>query len=921
MAASPNTVAEGEAGASLQPAGWFGRAMDGAFGGASSWVRTLTAYLTLITLAVGAFQKVPWSAVMPLWQRIIWVCTLPALVFCFHGIPMLREQLRKTRLTEIAGSLHPGYFQLAPREDETAFARSDGAHKEVLRWIERSSSQVLYLTGLSGSGKSSILAAHVVPELERKETVVISLRGYQDPVKALEIELLKPKVIWQKPDPEPGGVVPLVERACRHLRPRRLVVILDQFEEFVILQQAEKQKEFVQFLVALNTIQSATLTLLLAFRSDYIGLIENLALPSLNQNTNWKEVPPFTESAARNFLQGSGLKVADNLLYDVLREAADTEQTKGFIRPITINLCGLVLSRFATGLPRRFRHGSLIRGFLRETVELREIRDVAPALVPRLITGHVTKRPRSIAELAQETGNTPAVVRGCLRVLGSNDRAIVRPLDAEQQVWEISHDFLVPLLDSIIARWKPPKSRRRREWLLWSMVALGVLIVAGIFWAQHQNKSVEPDESIDWFTVNGNDQDKQSLSGRSEGQGLQISKQDAEKIRGFSKPFGIIFQNASSNLTKIPDLSILNGTKYLIGINFSNSNVRDISAVKDFVGFTVLALNNTRISDISPLKGLTGLNTLSLQNTEIRDLAPLTDLKELSDLELSRTEVSDLTPLANLQKLSNLELHGTGVNDISPLGNLKSLTALDLSATKVKDLSALKNLSSLISLDLRDTGITDISPLQSLKSLTELYLTRTQVHDLTPLKDLKSLKILYLSETQVDDLAPLKNLQNLKELYLTDNKVHDLTPLKDFKNLTKLSLSGTQIEDITPLKDLKNLKILYFQDTQVRDITPLEDLKSLEVLGLEDTKVKDLTPLKDLKSLSILNLWNTQVQDLSPLKNLKRMRDLNIGYTQVLDVSPLMDMENLINLDLRGVKVRDMSPLRHLRNLTVNNWE
>lgn len=172
----------------------------------------------------------------------------------------------------------------------------------------------------------------------------------------------------------------------------------------------------------------------------------------------------------------AGVQVRDDILRDVLHEAAETEGTKGIIRPVTINLCGLVLQRFASGLPRGFRPGSLIRGFLRESVLLPSIRDIAPVLVPHLITSYATKRPRTVAELASDTASDPAAVRGCLRVLGHSDSAIVRPLDEEQQTWEISHDFLVPLLDSIVARWRMLFWRRLRSWLPW--IAATATVVA-----------------------------------------------------------------------------------------------------------------------------------------------------------------------------------------------------------------------------------------------------------------------------------------------------------------------------------------------------------------------------------------------------------------------------------------------------------
>jgi hypothetical protein len=63
------------------------------------------------------------------------------------------------------------------------------------------------------------------------------------------------------------------------------------------------------------------------------------------------------------------------LMRAVLRETAEIEQTAGLIRPVAINLCGLVLGRFSSGLPGRFR-GGIIGGFLRESISLPEVRDL-----------------------------------------------------------------------------------------------------------------------------------------------------------------------------------------------------------------------------------------------------------------------------------------------------------------------------------------------------------------------------------------------------------------------------------------------------------------------------------------------------------------------------------------------------------------
>jgi hypothetical protein len=82
------------------------------------------------------------------------VLALPLIaVLAFQTIPVIAEEKRKKQLSQISGILHPGYFRLTPRDDETSFVRADGAHHDILHWLQHASSSVLYLTGLSGSGK------------------------------------------------------------------------------------------------------------------------------------------------------------------------------------------------------------------------------------------------------------------------------------------------------------------------------------------------------------------------------------------------------------------------------------------------------------------------------------------------------------------------------------------------------------------------------------------------------------------------------------------------------------------------------------------------------------------------------------------------------------------------------------------------
>ena len=345
------------------------------------------------------------------------------------------------------------------------------------------------------------------------------------------------------------------------------------------------------------------------------------------------------------------------------------------------------------------------------------------------------------------------------------------------------------------------------------------------------------------------------------------------------------------------------------------TNLKTISEQVKDLGIQLLDLEDTQVADLSPLKNLSTLKILHLDNTQVADLSPLKDLPELKRLDLENTQVADLSPLKNLSTLEILHLENTQVADLSPLKNLSTLEFLHLENTQVADLSPLKDLSTLEILHLENTQVADLSPLKNLSTLKFLHLDNTQVADLSPLKNLSTLKFLHLDNTQVADLSPLKDLAALEFLHLENTQVADLSPLKNLAALEFLHLENTQVAELSPLKDLSTLKFLDLENTQVADLSPLKDLSTLKFLDLDNTQVADLSPLKNLSTLEFLHLDNTQVADLSPLKNLSTLKFLHLDNTQVADLSPLKNLAALKFLHLDNTQVADLSPLKNLAAL------
>jgi hypothetical protein len=145
---------------------------------ATSLVGLFTAYAVACTLALKKYEELSKGLVnvgLPPWAVI---AAFPVAALLFSTIPSLLEQRRVKLYSQRAGPAQTGYFSLRPRDQEDKFERADNAHADTLHWIETTQESVLYLTGGSGTGKSSLLFAWVIPKLRREQWTVIQLSGY-----------------------------------------------------------------------------------------------------------------------------------------------------------------------------------------------------------------------------------------------------------------------------------------------------------------------------------------------------------------------------------------------------------------------------------------------------------------------------------------------------------------------------------------------------------------------------------------------------------------------------------------------------------------------------------------------------------------------------------------------------------------------
>jgi hypothetical protein len=177
-------TASGEGGASATPSAGRGGWADFTIRLATSWLGQFTAYLAALTLAVTNVRKFSsglHDMGLPPWSGIALVVAFPLLALVFSTIPSRIEQRRiKTRSALKVNVEASHEFTLWPRKPNDKFERADQAHVKVLQWIKENDEPVLYLTGASGTGKSSLLTARVIPRLQIDRHLVIQVRGYEE---------------------------------------------------------------------------------------------------------------------------------------------------------------------------------------------------------------------------------------------------------------------------------------------------------------------------------------------------------------------------------------------------------------------------------------------------------------------------------------------------------------------------------------------------------------------------------------------------------------------------------------------------------------------------------------------------------------------------------------------------------------------
>ena len=172
-----------------------------------------------------------------------------------------------------------------------------------------------------------------------------------------------------------------------------MLLIIDQFEEFLILNQADQQGPLRNLLNQLTAQPIAKVKVLLSLRSDYQPLIFQQDLPPPRAQHNWFQLAPYRRGDAEAFLQASGRQMTPEALSALFRGLDRIEETKGLYRPISLNMIGLVLERMGATLEGDPEQ--LIQNYLKASLLTGETKDFVRPVLTQMISDAGTKVPLS----------------------------------------------------------------------------------------------------------------------------------------------------------------------------------------------------------------------------------------------------------------------------------------------------------------------------------------------------------------------------------------------------------------------------------------------------------------------------------------------------------------------------------------------
>ena len=160
--------------------------------------------------------------------------------------------------------------------DKDKFFGRDQLIASLSKGLEQNN--LLLLQGASGSGKSSLVRAGLIPKFVDKKFDILTFVPDEDPFESL-YACLRDKYRAKAKIAQTGEADTLIEVVRELKKDSRWLIFIDQFEELFTISQKAKRDKFIDSLVQLIELQDNSIKIVLTIRGDFSDKISRY--PSL----------------------------------------------------------------------------------------------------------------------------------------------------------------------------------------------------------------------------------------------------------------------------------------------------------------------------------------------------------------------------------------------------------------------------------------------------------------------------------------------------------------------------------------------------------------------------------------------------------------------------------------------------------------
>ncbi len=321
------------------------------------------------------------------------------------------------------------------------------------------------LFGESGSGKTSLLKAGLLPGLREAGLVAIYCRSYKDPVAALLEECRRTSGIEVSEEENPSDYL---KRFCEEMC-AGVVIVCDQFEEFFVNFKTERQREpFLSFIAECHNHAALPVKFLFAMRSDFLYLIssefEGRVVEPL-MSSRLYHLRSFDQEQAEEIIEKSARRARLPFEPGLSRHVARDLASANAVLPSEIQIVGERLQSKRIYTLEEYRRAGgkepLVHSFLEDVIEASGDKESARLLLRCLISDENTRLTLPLSEIAKRTQASRSAVGRILNLFVSA-RLIREIQEDEPWCYELMHEYLIEKINQITGRVMDATERANR---------------------------------------------------------------------------------------------------------------------------------------------------------------------------------------------------------------------------------------------------------------------------------------------------------------------------------------------------------------------------------------------------------------------------------------------------------------------------